>query len=382
MNYPPGPFMELQKCLRNHAKPVALLAFGRILDADHAEKVLADGVGDLVAMGRALVSDAALPNKARSGQRDKTRPCIFCNVCWAEIHAGKPIACIHNPHLGTPDEATWTPKPSASKRRVVIVGSGVAGLEAAWVAASRGHDVTLLGSRDGGGKARLESMLPGRAEVAKVFEFQLARAREAGVRLALGAPASADAIAGMKPDIAVLATGSKMRPPALSANSDPGMDARVVVEAISREKEKREGTAVLFDQDHGAGVYALADLLAATYERLVLITPRTQLGRAIAYVNLLGVYRRLYKARAEIIGASVPTRFKGGKLTYANAFSGDEQAVEGVALFAYATPRIASDELAAPLRAKGIDVRLIGDAFAPRALLAAVHEGHHLGNAL
>jgi len=173
-----------------------------------------------------------------------------------------------------------------------------------------------------------------------------------------------------------------MRPPALSADSDAGMDARAFVQAMSLEKAKRKGTAVLFDQDHGAGVYALADLLAATYERLVLITPRTQLGRAIAYVNLLGVYRRLYKARAEIIGASVPTRFKGGKLTYANAFSGDEQAVEGVALFAYATPRIASDELAAPLRAKGIDVRLIGDAFAPRAMLAAVHEGHHLGNAL
>jgi 2,4-dienoyl-CoA reductase-like NADH-dependent reductase (Old Yellow Enzyme family) len=386
MNYPAGPFMALQKRLREevkrHAERIAVLAFGRILDADHAEKVLAEGAGDLVAMGRALVADAALPNKAQSGQRDKTRPCIFCNVCWAEIHAGKPIACIHNPHLGTPDEATWTPKPCASKRRVVIVGSGVAGLEAAWVAASRGHDVTLFGARDGGGKARLESMLPGRAEVAKVFEFQLARAREAGVRLELGAPASTEAIAAMKPDIAVLATGSRMRPPALSADSDPGMDARVFVQAMSLEKAKRRGTAVLFDQDHGAGVYALADLLAATYERLVLITPRTQLGRAIAYVNLLGVYRRLYKARAEIIGASAPTRFKGGALTYANAFSGDEQAVDGVTLFAYATPRIASDELAAPLRAKGIDVRLIGDAFAPRAMLAAVHEGHHLGNAL
>jgi 2,4-dienoyl-CoA reductase-like NADH-dependent reductase (Old Yellow Enzyme family) len=386
MNYPAGPFMALQKRLRGEVKKqaaqIAVLAFGRVLDADHAEKVLADGAGDFVAMGRALVADAALPNKAQAGQRDKTRPCIFCNVCWAEIHAGKPIACIHNPHLGTPDEAAWAPKPSTKKRKVVVVGSGVAGLEAAWVAASRGHDVTLLGSRDGGGKARLESKLPGRAEVAKVFEFQLARAREAGVRLELGAQASADAIAALQPHIAVLATGSKMRPPALSADSEQPMDARDFVREFCNEKEKRKGTAVLFDQDHGAGVYALADLLAATYERLVLVTPRTQLGRAIAYVNLLGVYRRLYKARAEIAGASVPTRFKDGRLTYANAFNGDEKTVDGVALFTYATPRIASDELAAPLRAKGIDVRIIGDAFAPRAMLAAVHEGHHLGNAL
>ena len=383
MNYPPGPFMGLQKRLREHARPIALIAFGRVINAEHAEQVLADGVGDLVAMGRALVADAALPNKAKSGQRDKTRPCIFCNGCWGEIHAGKPLACIHNPHLGTPGEATWMPARAAVRRRVVVVGSGVAGLEAAWVAASRGHEVTLLGSRDAGGKARLESMLPGRAEVAKVFEFQLARAREAGVRLELGAAASPEAIAALKPDTAVLATGSRMRaPPTLAAGGDPCVDARSLVARLGGDRGKRAGTAVLFDQDHGAGVYALADLLAAIYERLVLITPRTQLGRAIAYVNLLGVYRRLYKARAEIVLASTPRSFKGGVLTHANAFSGDEQSIGDVALFTYATPRIASDELAQPLRAKGIDVRLIGDAFAPRAMLAAVHEGHRLGNAL
>lgn len=383
MNYPAGPFMGLQKRLREHARPVAVLAFGRVLDAAHAEQILADGVGDLVAMGRALVADAALPNKAESGQSGKTRPCIFCNVCWAEIHAGKPIACIHNPQLGTPDEATWTPARAASKRRVVVVGSGVAGLEAAWVAASRGHEVTLLGSRDAGGKARLESLLPGRAEVAKVFEFQLARAREAGVRLELGAPASAETVAALKPDTAVLATGSKMRPPAtLAADSDPCVDARDLVARLGGDRSKRAGTAVLFDQDHGAGVYALADLLAATYDRLVLITPRTQLGRAVAYVNLLGVYRRLYKARAEIVVASIPMGFKGGVLTHTNAFNGDEQTIRDVALFTYATPRIANDELAAPLRARGIDVRLIGDAFAPRAMLAAVHEGNRLGSEL
>jgi hypothetical protein len=250
------------------------------------------------------------------------------------------------------------------------------------VAASRGHEVTLLGSADAGGKARLESMLPGRAEVAKVFEFQLARAREAGVRLELGAPASADAIAALRPDIAVLATGSRMRTPPTLAAGDPCIDARSFVAGLGRERGKRAGTAVLFDQDHGAAVYALADLLAATYERLVLITPRTQIGRAVAYVNLLGVYRRLYKAHAEMVLAATPKSFRGGVLTHANAFSGDEQAIRDVALFTYATPRIANDELAAPLRAKGIDVRLIGDAFAPRAMLAAVHEGHRLGNAL
>jgi hypothetical protein len=139
---------------------------------------------------------------------------------------------------------------------------------------------------------------------------------------------------------------------------------------------------VLFDHDHGAGVYALADLLASIHDRLVIVTPRTQLGRNVAYVGLLGVYRRLYQAKVEIVVAAVPKRFAAQRVVHANAFTGEERAIEDVALFAYATPRLADDRLAAPLRAQGLEVRLAGDAFAPRAMLAAVHEGHRIGNEL
>ena len=383
MHYPPGPFMALQRELRERARPIPVLALGRVLDAAHAERLLGEGVGDLIGMGRALVADAALPAKALAGKAASTRPCIFCNVCWAEIHVGKPIACIHNPHLGTPGEAAWRPSPAARKRRVVIVGSGVAGLEAAWVAASRGHEVTVLGAREPGGKARLEALLPGRAEVAKVFEFQLARAREAGVAFESGRPATVPQIAALGPDAVVLATGSSMRRPAtLAADGDAGTDAWTLVADLGAAPARRAGTAVLFDHDHGAGVYALADLLASVYDRLVVITPRTQLGRNVAYVGLLGVYRRLYRARVEIVVAAVPKRFAARRVVHANAFTGEEHTIEDVALFAYATPRLADDRLAAPLRAAGLEVRLAGDAFAPRAMLAAVHEGHRIGNEL
>jgi len=383
MHYPPGPFMGLQKRLREHARPIPVLALGRVLDTAHAERLLGEGVGDLIGMGRALVADAALPAKALAGKAAAARPCIFCNVCWAEIHVGKPIACIHNPHLGTPGEAAWQPAPAARKRRVVVLGSGVAGLEAAWVAASRGHSVTLLGSRQAGGKARLESLLPGRAEVAKVFEFQLARAREAGVTFESGPPATVAQITAFRPDAVVLATGSTMRRPAtLAADSDAGTDAWTLAADLGAVPAKRPGTAVLFDHDHGPGVYALADLLASIYDRLVIITPRTQLGRNVSYVGLLGVYRRLYHAEVEIVVAALPKRFAAQRVVHANAFTGEERGIEDVALFAYATPRLADDRLAAPLRAQGLDVRLAGDAFAPRAMLAAVHEGHRIGNEL
>jgi hypothetical protein len=243
--------------------------------------------------------------------------------------------------------------------------------------------VTLLGAREPGGKARLEALLPGRGEVARVYEFQLARAREAGVAFESGPPATVAQVAAMRPDAVVIATGSRMRRPAtLAADGDPGTDAWTLAAALGAAPARRAGTAVLFDHDHGAGVYALADLLAATYDRLVLLTPRTQLGRNVAYVGLLGVYRRLYRAKVEIVVAAVPKRFAAGRVVHANAFTGEERAIEDVALFAYATPRLADDALAAPLRAQGLEVRLAGDAFAPRAMLAAVHEGHRIGSEL
>jgi hypothetical protein len=383
MTYAPGPFMSLQKQLRDHAKPIPVLALGRVLDAQHAESLLADGVGDLIGMGRALVADAALPKKAQAGATGAIRPCIFCNVCWAEIHVGKPIACLHNPQLGSAGEASWQPTRAPHSKRVVVVGSGVAGLEAAWVAAARGHEVTLLGARDAGGKARLESLLPGRAEVGKVFAHQLSRARDAGVKLELGALADVDTVTALRPDVVVLAAGSRMsRPAALDAAPARGIDAWALIVRDATPSARRSGTAVLFDHDHGPAVYALADLLAARYARLVVVTPRTQLGRSVAYVGLLGVYRRLYAARAEIVVASVPRRIEPGRVIVANAFSGEERTIDDVALFTYATPRVARDDLAAPLRERDFDVRLIGDAFAPRAMLAAVHEGNRLGNAL
>ncbi|MET0679776.1 MAG: hypothetical protein ABWZ41_02160, partial [Burkholderiales bacterium] len=237
--------------------------------------------------------------------------------------------------------------------------------------------------REAGGKARLESLLPGRGEVAKVFEFQLARAREAGVAFESGSPATIPQITALRPEAVVLATGSSMRRPAtLAAEGDAGTDAWTLVAGLGAAPGRRAGTAVLFDHDHGAGVYALADLLASIYDRLVVITPRTQLGRNVAYVGLLGVYRRLYHARVEIVVAAVPKRFIAERVVHANTFTGEERAIEDVALFVYATPRLADDGLAAPLRAQGLEVRLAGDAFAPRAMLAAVHEGHRVGNEL
>ena len=144
MRFRPAPFIDLHRRMREVAGGIPVMALGRIGTPDLAERVVAEGYGDLVGIACAQVSDAAFSNKAREGREEEIRPCIFDNSCWGQVHAGKPIAEFHNPYLGEHGEADWTPSAVARARRVVVVGAGPAGLEAAWVAAARGYDVHTL----------------------------------------------------------------------------------------------------------------------------------------------------------------------------------------------------------------------------------------------
>ena len=391
MHYKPGPFLDIHKGLKTVAGDTPVMAVGRIRTAAEAEAALGDGAGDLIALGRSLVADANLPRKLVEGRGDDVRPCTFCNVCWGEIHAGKPMACIHNPYLATKGEANVSAATitATGKKRVVVVGAGVAGLEAAAVAAERGHAVTLFamprpagGTGDTmplGGAARLEAGLPGRAETALVFEHQRKRCIAAGVQFEFAAAATVDGIAALQPDHVVLATGARMRAPKLAV-SEHGEDLRSFLArgAIA----KQAGTAVLFDQDHTAATYAAADLIAQAYDRTVLVTPRVHLGRAVSYVSLIGVYRRLYQADVRIILAGVPVSAPAGRVVVRNAFTGRDEIVEDVMAFIWSTPRQANDGLAAGLRGKSLNVTLIGDARAPRGMLAAIHEASAVAGVL
>lgn len=378
MHFPPAPFADLMRTLRAGLGGLPVMALGRIMDAAHAEQLLTDGVGDLIGMARALVADAALPAKAARGEARSVRPCVFSNVCWGEIHAGKSIACLHNPELATPGEAHWQPAPTPQRRRIAVAGAGVAGLQAAWVLAARGHEVTLFGSAQAGGKARWEAGLPGRAEVARIYEHQLSRAREHGVRLTLGTHANLNNLRALAPQTIVVATGACPRPPdTLRVGAEDAIPAWDLMQSLPPPGQ-RGGHAVFHDQDHTPAAYAAVDLLAQRFARVTLLTPRTQLGRPLPYVSLIGVYRRLYGARVDIVTAHTPVRWHANVLTVRNGFNRDERELRDVDLLVYATPRQANDTLAGTLRTAGLQVNLVGDCFAPRSMLAAIHEAHAL----
>jgi dimethylglycine catabolism A len=371
MHFRRAPFLDIHKKIRPAAGGKPVMALGRIAMPAEAEAALADGAGDLIGIARALIADADWPNKARAGRVAEIRPSSFDNFAWGEIHLGKPLAEIHNPQLGFAGESNWRPPRTARRRCVVVVGAGPAGLQAARVAAQRGHDVTLVSaSQRLGGKLRWEAALPGRGEYRNLLAWMERQLNDAGATIEPGTRATPDDVLARKPDTVILAIGSSLRPPMDIAGGGSVRDWDGYL-----SDERRDGTAVLFDMDHSAATYAVADALAERYRKLVLITPRTQIARNVNYCSAIGIHRRLYAADAEIVVAAEPVSLRNGVLTWRNVFTGRTRDIADVGLFLWSTPRVADDSLAEPLRRAGVDTRLVGDCLAPRNLLCAIHEG-------
>ena len=371
MHFRRAPFLDIHKKVRPAAGGKPVMVIGRIAMPAEAEAAIVEDAGDLIGLTRALIADADWPNKAREGRVNDIRPSSYDNFAWGEIHLGKPLAEIHNPQLGAKGESNWRPPAAPARKRIVVVGAGPAGLQAARVAAQSGHEVTLVGAtRQLGGKLRWEAGLPGREEYRNVLSWMERQLRHAGAKIELGVMATPNEVLALRPQIVILATGSHLRP---LKNVEGGLSARDWDGHLTNVGSDK--TAVLFDMDHSAATYAVADALAARYGRLVLLTPRTQIARNVNYCSGIGIHRRLYQADAQIIVAAEPVSFKDGVVTWRNIFTGRMQEIPNAGLFLWSTPRIANDALAQPLRQAGVDTRLVGDCVAPRNLLCAIHEG-------
>ncbi len=383
------PYMPMVRQLRAMAGGTPVVALGRITDPAEAEAILRDGDAELIGLGRALVADPAWLKKSASNRAHDIRYCISCNTCWGTIISyHRPIACVNNPRVGRRDETDFWPPPADMRRRVTVVGGGVSGLEAAWVAAARGHTVTLFGSSHTlGGRARLRVQLPGGETITSIYDYQQTVAARAGVEFRLGRHAGLKEVMETWPDAVVLACGADMIPPDWLPLEERALvpDLRTAVAGLAGLSVRQPGTAVLFDADHSEGIYAAAELLDGLFDRVVIITPRDTIATEMQLVTRQGVLRRIAERRIQVITLATPVwseSFETGTLKYANVYTGDIGRIEDVAFLSYATPRKPLDELAHPLREAGVEVHLVGDCQSAAELLSATATGHAVGNAL
>jgi N-methyl-L-proline demethylase len=255
----------------------------RINDVATARHAIASGKLDMVGMTRAHLADPHIARKVREGREQEIRPCVGATYCLDRIYEGREALCIHNPATGR--EATMpheVGRADGPKSKVVVVGAGPAGLEAARVAAVRGHEVVLFeAAPQPGGQVRLAARARRRAELLGIVDWRIAQCERQGVALRCNRLADAADVLAEEPDVVVVATGGLPHAPPLAAGADLVVSSWDILSG-----DARPGQEVLLYDDNGAhpGLQA-AEQLAAAGARLEIVTPERFFAPEIGGLN-------------------------------------------------------------------------------------------------
>lgn len=387
----PGLGVTATATVRAAVAETPVFAVHRILDPAQAEAILAEGGADGICLVRALIADPEWVGKAATGRAAEIRRCTGTNQsCYGNLLNGMPVSCVQNPAVGR--EAVLglgTLGRAAVAKKVVVVGGGPAGLEAAWVAAARGHEVVLLErATELGGKIRLAARLPGRAELAAVADWRAGECARRGVDLRLGAHADADAVLALAPDAVIVATGgradksvkAKYHPtPVQGYEQDWVLDhEEAIVRALAGELA---GRVVVLDAVGHIEAIGLGELLG---RQEVDVTVVTALSAPIA---LDPETQQAALPRAVRAGmAWRPNTLVGAigdhEVTLVDALSHAVEPLSGVDWVVIRTHGRPEDALVGALTDRVPELVAVGDAVAVRPADRAVWDGHQAARAL
>src|SRR5216117_1917330 len=284
MSFAPAVFVPLAAAIKSAAPGLPIFHASRIVDPLHADRLVAAGQIDVVGMTRALIADPELPRKACEGRLDDIRRCVGANEgCIDRIYQGKAVTCVQNPATGREGELGDLRR-AATAKRVVVVGGGVAGLEAARVAALRGCDVVLMEkTAELGGQVLLAARAPARAEYAGIARFLAGQVRKLGVEIRLGVEAGAAAVLAERPDAVVIATGSHPYVPSV-----PGADGKHVVtdRDVLADSAKVGANVVVVDDVHTQQALSTAELLLDQGKRVEIVSPLFYVGQDVGITSI------------------------------------------------------------------------------------------------
>lgn len=351
----------------------SVLVTGRITEPHQAERILEKGQADMCGMTRAMIADPEMPNKARIGRLDDIRDCIGCNQsCIGHFHKEVPISCIQNPVSGR--ELTLGAHPKAeTPRKILVAGGGPGGMEAAAVAAGRGHRVVLC-EKSGrlGGQVLLAQTLPNRAEFGGLVENLKHEMEQAGVEIRLNTSVDAALVEDEKPDAVIIATGAT--PFACDAEITPDTHAVEAWQVLRDEVEVGNSVVIADWRCDWIGV-GLAEKLALDGCRVRLAVCGTHVGQNLQMYIRDGYAGRLHRLGVEVIpyarlyGADEDTAY------FHHTAGGDPIVCEGMDTLVLAQghqPAIALEE---SLRGRGLEIHLVGDCLSPRTAEEAIYEG-------
>lgn len=337
MHEPPGYELEAAAPVVD-AVDLPAIVTGRFRSLAEADVLIADGVADMVGLTRAHIADPDLVAKSTGGREAEVRPCIAGNDgCVGGLNRGR-LSCAVNPAVG--NELDLSPlQSSAQPRRVVVVGGGPGGMEAARLAAVQGHDVVLFEAQPRlGGAVREAQQLPTRGLLGDICDWQERELIRLGVDIRLGQPANAEAIVSVQPDVVVVATG---------ATGAEIPDTSALPEGA---------TAVVDDRFGGYEALGLAEWLATQGLAVTVTTP----GRRVAANALLDLVVQPALERLQVLDVQIKTRV-------------DSPSQADLIL---TVVKKSYDPLSADLVAAGLAVKVIGDAREPGRILTAIADAH------
>ena len=369
---PQGSWLYLAKRAKEHIKVPVSMAY-RLFKPELPNKAIGDGELDIWEMCRPMIADPLLPKKVLEGREEDIRPCVACNLCLARLFRDAPMTCYINPTCAHEWDPKYQISPAETKKYIMVVGAGPAGLECAYVAAQRGHDVHVYDEKGelGGVVAEASKAPYGDDELYGVIKFHKAQCEKAGVNFHLGTEVTEELIEEELPDSVVLATGARY-----VKGTAPGFDRDNVVsvlDVLNGKVEVGDKIVVWGNRKPGIGV---ALFLAKQGKKVTIVGSDRRLGkdvnpsfrwRYVAYLreNKVMSYNDCDIEEITDDGVIVKT------------FDGYRFPVKADTVVC--AERKANDSLRDVVQRNSIELFTVGDAVVPRTLSSAVHDGYRIG---
>ena len=361
---------------------VPVIAVGRIAPAD-AERILAEGKADFVAMARKLLADPELAAKLADGRAADVRPCVYCYTCVGNIFLNESVCCAVNPTTGRETEVSI--EPASDRRRVLVIGGGPAGMEAARIAALRGHEVTLVerARRLGGMLSLAAAAYAPNAALLAFLERQLGAL---AIDVRLGVEASAGLADELAPDVVIVASGARYDRGDVAGGDDANVVTldrlRALVDAAAAATDGRPlpvGARVAIVGGGAIGL-SLAGRLREDGRIVIVLEAGSTLGIGMAVPRRWRVLHELRQGGAELVTSARIHEIAGSEIVFHDASGRERRAATDTVIVT--TGVHAHAELADGIAAGRARVEAIGDCREPQYLMGALRDAFRVASAI